>query len=106
MKDCKVVLEDISSSCDAVKLKILNTSQESNHVASSHLTKEERLLEGLSMKTPVAWGKANDKRWAQRLDLLQNAIHNEPANIFSHSQPPERNLVGQSRRTKLPIQLI
>ena len=59
VKDCKVVLEDISS-CDAVKLKTLNTSQENTHTASSHLTKEKRLLEGFSMKTLIAWGKVND----------------------------------------------
>ena len=123
VKDCKVVLDDISSFCDSVKLKMLNTSQENTHTTSSHLTKEERLLEGLSMKTPIAWGKANDKHWAQlddvvssklktcnslteRLDLLQNTIYNEAANIFGHSQPTKRNLAGQSRRTKLSIQLI
>ena len=44
VKDCEVVLEDISS-CDAVKLKMLNTSQENTHTTSSHLTKEKRLLE-------------------------------------------------------------
>ena len=123
MKDCKVVLEDISSSCDAVKLKMLNTGQENTRTTSSHLIKEERLLEGLSVKTPIAWGKANDKRWAQlddavssklkkcnslteRLDLLQNTIYNEAANIFGHYHPHKRNLSGQSRRTKLSIQLI
>ena len=58
VKDCKVVLEDISSSRDAVKLKMLNTSQENTHTASSHLIKEERLVEGLNVKTPIAWGKA------------------------------------------------
>ena len=123
VKDCQVVLENISSSCDTVNLKMLSTSQENTYTASLHLTKEERLLEGLSMKTPIAWGKANDKHWAQlddvvssklkscnslteRLDLLQNTIYNEAANIFGHSQPPKRNLAGQSRRTKLSIQLI
>ena len=90
VKDCKVVLEDISS-CDAVKLKMLNTSQENIHTTSSHLTKEKKLLEGFSMKTPIAWGKANNERWIQldyivyskpkncnslteRLDILQNTI--------------------------------
>ena len=103
VKDCKVVLEDISS-CDAVKLKMLNTSQENTHTTSSHLTKEKKLLEGFSMKTPIAWGKANDERWIQlddivysklkncnslteRLDLLQNTIYNEAGNIFGHSHP-------------------
>ena len=64
VKDCKVVLEDISSSRDAAKLKMLNTSQENTHTTNSHLIKEERLLEGSSVKTSIAWGKANDERWA------------------------------------------
>ena len=122
VKDCKVALEDISS-CDVVKPKMLNTSQENTYTASSHLTKEKRLLKGFSVKTPIAWGKANDERWAQLddivysklkncnsltewLDLLQNTIYNEAANIFGHFQPPKRNLAGQSRRIKLSIQLI
>ena len=42
VKDCEVVLEDISSSRDAVKRKMLNTSQENTHTTSSHLIKEER----------------------------------------------------------------
>ena len=40
------------------------------------------------------------------LDLLQNTICNDAANIFGYSQPPKRNLVGQSRRTKFSIRLI
>ena len=123
VKDCKVDLEDISSSRDAVKLKVLNTSQENTHTTSSHLIKEEKLLEGLSVKTPIAWGKANDERWAklddvvssklkkcnsltERLDLLQNTIYNEAASTFGHCHSHKRNLAGQSRRTKLSIQLI
>ena len=74
VKDCKVVLEDISSSCDAVKLKMLNTSQENTHTTSSHLTKEEGLLEGSSVKTPIAWGKANDKHWAQLDDVVSSKL--------------------------------
>ena len=101
---------------------MLNTSQENAHMTSSHLSKEERPLEGLSVKIPIAWGKANDKRWVQLdvvssklksynslrelLDLLQNTIYNDAANIFDHSQPPKRNLAGHSRRTKLSIQFI
>ena len=119
VKDCKVVLEDISS-CDAVKLKMLNTSQENTHKTSSNLTQEKRLLLGFSIKTPIAWGKVNDERCAQlddivysklkncnslreQLDLLQNTIYNDATNIFGHSQPPKKHLAGQSRRTKLSI---
>ena len=106
VKDCKVVLEDISS-CAAVKLKMLNTSEENTHTTSSHLTKEKKLLEGFSMKTPLAWGRANDERWVQlddiaysklkncnslteRLDLLQNTFYNEAASIFGPSHPPKK----------------
>ena len=120
VKDCKVALEDISS-CDPVKLKMLNTIQENSHTTSSHLIKEKTLLEGLSVKTPIAWDKGNDERWAQLdfivysklkncnsltewLEPLQNAVYNEAANIFGHSQPPKRNVAGQSRRTKLSIE--
>ena len=122
VKDCKVVLEDITS-CDAVKLKMLNASNENTHTTSSHLTKVERLLEVLSMNTPIAWNKANDEYWAQlddivysklkncnslteQLDLPLNTIYNEAANISGHSQVPKRNFARQSKRIKLSIQLI
>ena len=75
VKDCKVVLEDISS-CDAVKLKMLNTSQQIMYMTSSHLTKEKRLLEGFSMKTLIAWGKANDERRAQLDDIVYSKLKN------------------------------
>ena len=122
VKDCKVVLEDITS-CDAVKLKMLNASKENTHTTSSHLTKVERLLEVLSMNIPIAWNKANDEYWAQlddivysklkncnslteQLDLPLNTIYNEAANISGHSQVPKRNFARQSKRIKLSIQLI
>ena len=75
VKDCKVVLEDISS-CDAVKLKKLNTIQENIHMTSSHLTKEKKLLEGFSVETPIAWGKANDERWVQLDDIVYSKLKN------------------------------
>ena len=120
VKDCKV--EDISS-CAAVKFKMLNTSQENPHTTSSHMTKEKKFLEGFSVKTPIAWGKANDERWAQlddivysklkncnslpeRLDLLQNTICNEVANIVGHSHAPKRNLARKNRTTELCIPFI
>ena len=75
VKDCKVVLEDISS-CDAVKLKMLITCQENTHTASSHVTKEKKLLEGFSVKTAIAWGKANDERWVQLDDIVYSKLKN------------------------------
>ena len=75
VKDCKVVLEDVSS-CGAVKLKMLNPSQENSHTTSSHLTKEKKFLEGFSMKTSIAWGKANDERWVQLDDIVYSKLKN------------------------------
>ena len=43
---------------------------------------------------------------AETLTLLQEPTCNDASNIFGHLQPKERNLAGQSRRTKLPIELI
>ena len=42
---------------------------------------------------------------AETLTLLQESIYNDAANIFGHLQPKKRNLAGQSRRTKLSINL-
>ena len=43
---------------------------------------------------------------ADTRSLLQESIYTKAANIFGHLQPKRRNLAGQSRRTKLSIQLI
>ena len=104
-------------------LKMLNTSQENTHTISIHFTEEDRILEDSSVKILTVWGKVNDERWTQlddvvtsklkkcnslteRLDILQNSTYNEQANIFGYSKLPKRNLVRESRRTKLSIQLI
>ena len=42
----------------------------------------------------------------ETLTLLHESIYNDAANIFGHLQPKTRNLAGQSRRTKLSIELI
>ena len=76
VKGCKIVLADIFSSRNAGKLKMLNTSQENTHTTSSHLIKEGRLFVGLSVKTPIAWGKANDQRWAQLDDVVSSKLKN------------------------------
>ena len=74
VKDFNVVVEDIFFSCVAVKIKMLNTCLENTHITSSYFTKGERLLKGLSMKTPIAWGKANDNRWAQQDDVVLSKL--------------------------------
>ena len=38
LKDCRVVLEDISFSCGAAKLQMLDPSQDKTHMTDSHHT--------------------------------------------------------------------
>ena len=103
--NCKLALEDISC-CDAVKLKMLNTIQENTHMTSSRFTKEKRLLECFSLKTPIAWGKTNDDRWAQLDDIVCSKLTPSQNGNFGHSQQPKRDLFRQSRGSKLSTQLI
>ena len=62
LKDGKVVLEEIFSSCDAVKLWILSSSRQSNHMTVSHCAEEETALLNLKLKTPITWDNLNDER--------------------------------------------
>ena len=43
---------------------------------------------------------------SERLKYLESTIFAEAATLFGHSPPPNRNLAGPSRRTKLSINLI
>ena len=61
MKDCKVVLEDISFSCGAVKLHMLDLSQGKTYTTDSHHTTVSDFLMNLCLKTLVAWGKSVDE---------------------------------------------
>ena len=99
---------------------MLDLSQDKTHMTDSHHTTESDFLKNLCLKTPVALGNSVDERWtqlddkvsnklhmcAETVSLLQESIDIEAANTFGHLQPKKRNLAGQSRRTKLSIQLI
>ena len=123
LKDCRLVLQDISFSCGAAKLQILDLSQDKTHTTDSHHTTESHFLKNLCLKTPVAWGNTVDEWWtqlddkisvklhmcatlAETLTLLQESIYNDAANIFGHLQPKQWHLAGQSWRTKLSTELI
>ena len=77
----------------------------------------------MQVKPPTVWGKLTDERWlhlddtvyskltntvtlSERLNHLESTIFAEAATMFGHSPLPYRNLAGQSRRTKLSINLI
>ena len=117
LNDFRIVLEDISFSCGAAKLQMLDLSQDKTH------TTENDFLKNLCFKTPVAWGNSVEERWtqlndkvsvklhmcatlAETLTLLQESIYNDAANIFGHLQPKKRNVAEQSRQTKLSSEFI
>ena len=123
VRDCKVVLEDISLSCGAGKLKMLDVIQYKTHTVNSHHTTASNFLKNLCLKTPIAWGTSIDERWTELDDkvsiklhicttlteivsLLQETIYTEAASIFGHLQQKTRRLAGQRQITKLSIQLI
>ena len=113
----------MSFSRGAAKRQMLDLSQDKIHTTDFHLTTESDFLKNFCLKTPIAWGNSIDERstklddkvsgklhicatLADTISLLQESIYTETANIFGHLQPKKRNLAGQSRRTKLSIQLI
>ena len=102
---------------------MLRSSQEKTHKTCSHHTNEVMLLSHMQVKPPIAWGKLTDEHWLQlddtvhtklantgmlseRLNRLKSTIFAEAATLLGHSPQPNRNLAGQSHRTKLYINLI
>ena len=107
LKDCKVVLEDISFACGAAKLQMLDLSQDKIHMTHSHHITESDFLKNLCLKTPIAWGSSTDEQWtqlddkvsdklhicatlAETVSLLQESIYTEAANYFGHVQPKKK----------------
>ena len=54
VRDCKVVLEDISLSCGAAKLQMLVLLQGKTHAIDSYHTTESNFMKNLRLKTPIA----------------------------------------------------
>ena len=123
VRDCKVLLENNSLSCGGAKLQMLDPIQDETHTTDSHHTMNSNILKNLWLKILIPWGNSIDKRWAELDDkvcvklhmsialaetasLLHETIYFELASIFGHLKQKTRQLTGQSRRTKLSIQLI
>ena len=123
LRDCGVVLGDISFSCGAAGLQMLDLSWDGTRMADSRHTAGSDFLKNLCLKSPIAWGSSIDERWTQLDDKvsiklhmcttlaeavshLQETIYTEAASIFGHLQQRMGHLDGQSRRAKLSIQLI
>ena len=54
VRDCNVVLEDISLICGAAKLQMLDLIQNKTDTIDSHHTTESNFLKNLCLKTPIA----------------------------------------------------
>ena len=74
LKDCKVVLEDISFSCGAAKLQMLDLIQNKTRMADSHNTTESDFRKNLCLKTPIAWCNSVDKQWTQLDDKVSDTL--------------------------------
>ena len=102
--------------------KTLNPPPEKTHKSDSRPT-EGMFLQDLQARTPIAWGKMSDDRWAvldsavfgklhpcqslsKKVKLLEDSIYEEGAKIFGHSPSHHKNLSVTSRRTAHSISLI
>ena len=87
-----------------------------------HIT-QLKVISLRTCETPIAWGNSIDEHWtelddkisiklhmcttlAETVSLLQETIYTEAASILGHLQQRTRYFAGQSRRTKLSIELI
>ena len=121
LRNCKVVLDDISFGSVAGKHNTLKQCQGSPHTTPSQGTVEKKSLQDLTVKRPISWGKMNDKRWSTldsavqalvhpcntfpvTVKLLEDTIYSEASKIFGHCTVfPKRNLAGKTRRNLLSI---
>ena len=108
VRDCKVVLEDISLTCGAAKLQMLDLIQNKTHMIDSHHTTESNFLKNLCLKHQLQGTELDDKVsiklymctiLAEIVSLLQETIYTEAASFLGHLQQKTRRLAGQSRRT-------
>ena len=124
LRNCKVVLEDISIHSVAGKHNTLKQCQGNPDRTASRGTIEKKSLQDLTVKRPISSGKINDKRWSTldsavqaqlhpcntlsvRVKLLEDTIYSEASKIFGYCTIfPKRNLAGKTRRTLLSINLI
>ena len=81
LRNCKVVLEDISFHSVAGKYKTLKQCQGNIHTKPFRDTVERKSLQDLTGKRPISWGKMNDKRWSALDSAVQTQLH--PCNTLS-----------------------
>ena len=75
VKDCKVVLEDISFSCSAGKLQMLVLSQDRISMTDSYHTIENDFPKNLCLKKSIAWRNSIDLRLTQVDDEVSDKLH-------------------------------
>ena len=123
ISECQVLLDDIFSSDQAEKLKVLNFSLDKYHSASSRQSFEKNYLESLTKKDPIAWPPMKDsEKWSQlddavschlggstihdRVALLETTIFSKASDLFGHLPPPKKGFRGLNRRAQHSIKLV
>ena len=75
LKNCKVVLEDISFHSAAGKHNTLKQCQGNPHMTPSCDSSEKKSYQYLTVKRPISCGKMNDERWSILGSAMQAQLH-------------------------------
>ena len=125
LKECNVVVENVSCHIDAEKLKALKNGPVNLHSTSSHLDDDRKHLTTFIMKQPIKWPQANDEeKWgdfdgavlsklnrgcslSHRLDILQTTIYDTAVHKFGYiEQRHNSSFQTPSRRKYLSLKLV
>ena len=120
--ECRVIVEDISNSLDAVQLKSLEASPEKTHSATSRLDLDKNFLNNIHTRESINWPDMDDEElWSQldssvhpllrksksiaeRIQLLEESIYDKALSLFGAKPPPSRSQQcsrKDNKRTKL-----
>ena len=125
LKECNIVVEDVSCHIDAEKLKALKNGLVNLHSTSSRLDDDRKHLTTFIIKQPIKWRQANDEeKWgdfdgavlsklnrgcslSHRLDILQTTIYNTAVHKFGYiEQRHNSSFQTPSRRKYLSLKLV
>ena len=104
LKECNVVVEDVSCHIYAEKLKALKNGLVNLHSTCSCLDNDRKHLSTFIIKQPIKWHQANhEEKWGDfdgavlskinrgcslspRLDILQTTIYNTAVHMFGYTE--------------------
>ena len=123
LKECNVVVEDVSCHIDAEKLKALKNGPVNLHSTSSRLDDDRKHLNTFTIKQFIKWPQANET-WgdfdgavlsklnrgcslSHRLDILQSTIYDTAVHKFGYAEQRQNSsFQTPSRRKYLSLKLV